>query len=66
MYKSLYKYMIVDRDLLKDTQHMWRQMYVRPRQRTCLSFNMPPKSLNIPFEFLLNKTNRLHFSVCVL
>ena len=25
-----------------------------------------PKSFNKPFEFLLYKTNRLHFSVCVL
>ena len=26
---------------------------------------MPEKPLNKPFEFLLYKTNRLHFSVCV-
>ena len=29
------------------------------------SFFTPQKSFNIPFEFLLYKTNRLHFSVCV-
>ena len=32
---------------------------VNPRQK------MPQKSFNKPFEFLLYKTNRLHFSVCV-
>ena len=36
-----------------------------PRQRTCFSFFMPQKSFNKPFKFLLYKTNRLHFSVCV-
>ena len=35
------------------------------RQQTCFSFFMPQKSFNKPFEFLLYKTNRLHFSVCV-
>ena len=35
------------------------------RQQTCFSFFMPQKYFNKPFEFLLYKTNRLHFSVCV-
>ena len=43
----------------------WSQMASNPRQQTCFSFFMPPKSFNKPFEFLLYKTNRLHFSVCV-
>ena len=53
-----------DRDLLKDT-HRWRQIHVRSRQRTCFSFFMPRKSFNKPFEFLLYKTNRVRFPVCV-
>ena len=36
-------------------------MVSNPRQQTCFSFLMPQK----PFKFLLYKTNRLHFSVCV-
>ena len=56
--------LVVDRDLLKDT-HRWRQIHVRSRQQTCFSFFMPQKSFNKPFEFLLYKTNRLHFPVCV-
>ena len=64
--------LVVDRDQLKDT-HRWRQIHVRLRQQTCFSFFMPPKSFNKPFEFLLYKsiwfllykTNRQHFSVCV-
>ena len=56
--------LVVDRDLLKDT-HRWRQINVRSRQQTCFSFKMPPKSFNKLFEFLLYKTNRLHFSVCL-
>ena len=40
--------------------------YVRLRQRTCFFFfHAPKKSFNKPFEFLLYKTNRLDFSVCV-
>ena len=35
------------------------------RQQTCFSFVMSQKSFNKPFEFLLYKTNRLHFSVRV-
>ena len=30
-----------------------------------LFYAPPPKSFNKPFEFLLYKTNRLHFPVCV-
>ena len=41
------------------------QMASNPRQQTCFSFFMPPKSFKRPFEFLLYKTNRLHFSACV-
>ena len=37
----------------------------RSRQRTCFSFLIPPKSFNKSFEFLLYKTTRLHFPVCV-
>ena len=33
------------------------QMASNPRQQTCFSFFMPPKSFNKPFEFLLYKTN---------
>ena len=47
--------LVVDRDLLKrdtDTDG------VNPRQWTCLSFFMPQKSFNKPFEFLLYETNR--------
>ena len=54
----------VDRDLLKYT-HRWRQIQVRSRQQTCFSFSMPRKFFNKPFEFLLYKTNILHFPVCV-
>ena len=54
--------LVVDRDLLKDT-HTW--MASNPRQQTCFYFFMPQKSFNKPFEFVLYKTNRLHFSVCV-
>ena len=56
--------LVVDRDLLEDT-HRWRQIHVRSRQQTCFSFFMPPKYFNKPFEFLLYKTNRLHFPVRV-
>ena len=45
--------------------HRWRQIHVRSRQQTCFSFVIPPKFFNKPFEFLLYKTNRLHFPVCV-
>ena len=40
-------------------------MTSNPFQSTCFSFFMPPKHFNKPFEFLLYKINRLHFSVCV-
>ena len=56
--------LVIDRDLLKDT-HRWHQIHVRSRQQTCFSFFMPHKSFNKPLQFLLYKTNRLHFSVCV-
>ena len=39
-------------------------MTSNPHQQTYFSFFMPPKSFNKQFEFLLYKTNRLHFSVC--
>ena len=53
--------LVVHRDLLKDA-HRWSW---NPRQRTCLSFFIPLKSFNKPFEFLLYETNSLHFSVRV-
>ena len=56
--------LVIDRDLLKDI-HWWRQIRVRSRQKTCFSFLMPRKSFNKPFEFLLYKKNRLHFSMCM-
>ena len=56
--------LVVDRDLLKRT-HSWRQIHVRSRQQTCFSLLMPRKSFDKSFEFLLYKTNRLHFSVFV-
>ena len=52
---------LVDCDLLK----RWHQIHVRSRQQTCFTFFMPQKSFNKPLEFLLYKTNRLLFSVCV-
>ena len=42
--------LVVDRDLLKDTH---TRMVWNPRQQTCFSFFMPPKSFNKPFQFLL-------------
>ena len=45
--------------------HRWRQIHVRSRQQICFSFFMPQTLFNKPFEFLLYKTNRLHFSVPV-
>ena len=48
---------------IKGHTQRWRQIHIRSRQRTCFSFFMPPNSFNKPFEFLLYKTNRLHFSV---
>ena len=57
--------LVVDRDLLIGPPS---QMAPIPHQITSadfVSFFMPQKSFNKPFEFLLYKTNRLHFSVCV-
>ena len=53
--------LVVDRDLLKDTYIDG----VKSRQQTCFSFFMLPKFFNKSFKFLLYKTNRLHFSMCV-
>ena len=50
---------------IKGHTHRWRQIHVGSRQQTCFSFFMPRKSFNKLFEFLLYKTNRLHFSACV-
>ena len=57
--------LVVDRDLLKDT-HRWRQTRQITSADLFFLFHAPPKSSNKPWvEFLLYKTNRLHFSVCV-
>ena len=50
---------------IKGHVHRWRQIHVRSRQQICFSFFMPPKFFNKLSEFLLYKTNRLHFSLCV-
>ena len=50
---------------IKGHTHRWRQIHIRSCQQTCFPFFMPQKSFNKPFEFLLFKTNRLHFSMCV-
>ena len=52
--------LVVDHDLLKDT-HRWRQI----TSADLFFFFRAPKSFNKPFEFLLYKTNKLHFLVCV-
>ena len=51
---------------LKDTHRDGVKSTSGSRQRTWFSFFMPQKSFNKPFEFLLYKTNRLHFFLCVL
>ena len=56
--------MVVVRDLVKGHT----QMTSNPRHITSADlflFFHAPKSFNKPFEFLLYKTNRLHFPVCV-
>ena len=53
--------LVVDRDLLKDTQR-WRQIHI---SRLVFLFSCPPKSFYKPFEFLLYKTNTSQFSLCV-
>ena len=52
-----FHWLLIDRDLLKvDTQHIQRQCKIHVKF-------MPKKSFNKPFEFLLYKTNGLHFSL---
>ena len=53
---------------IRGPTHRWREIHVRSRQLTFLSFFMPPKShkiFNKPYEFLSYKTNRSHFSLCM-
>ena len=57
--------LVVDRDLLKDTHTDDVKSASDHVSRACFSFFMPLESFNKPFEFLLYKTNRLHFSMCV-
>ena len=50
---------------IKGHTHRWCEIHATSSQHTCFSFFTPQKSFNNPFQFLLYKTNRLHFSMCV-
>ena len=51
---------------IKGDTHRWRQIHAISRQQAWFFSFRAPKSFNKPFEFLLYKTNREHFSLCVL
>ena len=56
--------LVVDHDLLKDTYTDGVRSTSYHVSRLVFLFSWPPKFFIEPFEFLLYKTNGLHFSVC--
>ena len=57
--------LVVDRDLLKDTHTDDVKSSSDYVSRLVFVFSCPPKFFDKTFAFLMYKTNRLHFSVCV-